>query len=306
MPAGIILGAAVIGGAVQAKGAKDAAKAQGAASQAANDQALAAQTASLEEQRRQYDTTRQDFSPFRYLGYGAANQLAQLYGIQMPAYSEQGQPINQSNPVNAPFTPQAVPQGGGLGNTINRLTATLQNQQGQLDANNALASQTAPGYSNPGYSGGPSMAGFFASPDYNFRRQEGQRDIGNSFAARGGAFSGNALKALAEYNSNLASGEYGNYFNRLAGLMDAGQGGTAQTAHAGANMANNISSTLGNTANMIGNNAMAAGNARASGIQGKYNALADGIGFAGGMFGSYLNSPYRGVNAMGRSGAYGY
>src|SRR6188768_3809462 len=64
------------------------------------------------------------------------------------------------------------------------------------------------------------QANFQASPGYNFVRNEGQRDIGNSFAARGGAQSGNALKALAEFNSGLASGEFGNWFNRRMNLAD--------------------------------------------------------------------------------------
>lgn len=284
MPAVAILGgAALVGGALSAKGARDAAKTQAAAGQAANDQAFAAQQASIEEQRRQYDTTRQDFSPFRYLGYGAANQLAQLYGIQMPGFSEGGTPGTPAFNAQQAMNGDAGP---GLRGRVNQLFQNTQGGFGDIPATPG----TPPTYSNAGNSGPASMSGFFASPDYNFRRQEGQRDIGNSFAARGGAFSGNALKALAEYNSNLASGEYGNYFNRLAGLLNAGQGGTAQTAHAGANMANNISSTLGNTAANVGNNLIGAGNARASGIQGQYNAYGDTIGFLGGLGGSYFGN----------------
>ena len=43
-------------------------------------------------------------------------------------------------------------------------------------------------------------ANFYASADYAFRRSEGERGIGSSFAARGGAYSGRAMKALADYN----------------------------------------------------------------------------------------------------------
>lgn len=128
------------------------------------------------------------------------------------------------------------------------------------------------------------MSGFFASPDYNFRRNEGMRDIGGSFAARGGAASGNALEALANFNSNLASGEYGNWWNRQAGLLDAGQGGTAQTAQAGQNAANNISAGYQNI-----------GDARASGIIGTGNAIGGAMnnwllyrgGYGGGGYGGY-------------------
>jgi hypothetical protein len=102
---------------------------------------------------------------------------------------------------------------------------------------------------------------FFASPDYNFTRTEGQRDIGNSFAARGGAASGNALRALTEFNQNLASRQYGNWWDRQAGLAGIGFNGTSATAQAGQNAANNISG-----------NYLAAGDARASGVLGSANS----------------------------------
>lgn len=123
---------------------------------------------------------------------------------------------------------------------------------------------------------------FFASPDYNFVRSEGNRNIGNSFAARGGAASGNALRALSEYNQNLASGQYQNWWNNQANLAGIGQSATSSTAQAGANAANNIS-----------NNYAASGDARASGIMGSangwMNSLNSGLGnfllYRGGYFG---------------------
>ena len=123
---------------------------------------------------------------------------------------------------------------------------------------------------------------FFTSPDYNFARSEGQRDIGSSFAARGGAAGGNALKALAEFNSGLASRNYGDYYNRLAGVAGVGQSATNSTAQAGQNSANNIS------ANYIGS-----GDARASGLMGQANSWSNSLNsglnnyllYRGGYFG---------------------
>lgn len=109
-------------------------------------------------------------------------------------------------------------------------------------------------------------ASFTASPDYEFRRGEGTRGIQQTAAARGGAFSGNALRALAEYNSNLASGEFGNWWNRQAGLAGVGQATASNLGHLGANTAGNV-----------GNALMAAGDARASGIIGGANALSAGV-----------------------------
>lgn len=146
------------------------------------------------------------------------------------------------------------------------------------------------------------MSGFFTSPDYNFRRTEGTRGINNSFAARGGAASGNALRALTDYSSNLASGEFANYWNRLKGLSDQGLGATGQTTQAGENMANNNSNAL-----------MAQGDARASGIMGSANSwnnsLNSGLNsyllYKGGYFGGG-GKPSGGANpAYNASGVYG-
>lgn len=111
------------------------------------------------------------------------------------------------------------------------------------------------------------FSGFETSPGFQFRRDEGQRDIGNSFAARGGAFSGNALKALTEFNQNLASNEFGNYFERNARLAGIGGAATNTGVYAGAQSAGNI-----------GNALMAGGRARASGVRDVGNALNAGIG----------------------------
>lgn len=109
---------------------------------------------------------------------------------------------------------------------------------------------------------------FYASPDYEFRRSEGMRDIGNQFAARGGG--GNAMKALNQYNSNLAGGEFGNWFNRIFGMSEAGRGATGSTTQAGMNAANNMSNISMNTGNQLAqlgmNNAANINNALQGGI----------------------------------------
>jgi len=88
---------------------------------------------------------------------------------------------------------------------------------------------------------------FFTSPDYQFRRDEGTRDIGNFFSGGGsGVYSGNAMKELANFNSGLASGEIGNWFNRQFGVSEAGRGATNTTAAMGQNTANNISNNMMN------------------------------------------------------------
>lgn len=129
----------------------------------------------------------------------------------------------------------------------------------------------------------PNYGAFFMSPDYQFRKQQGMQGIGNSFSASGGVKSGNALKALAEFNSNLASGEFGNYFNRQAALAGIGQTATTTNANAAMTTGTNISNAL-----------TAGANARASGIQGGYDALGNALGDVGYYYGrrNYLSDPY--------------
>jgi hypothetical protein len=106
---------------------------------------------------------------------------------------------------------------------------------------------------------------FTASPDFVFIRSEGSRDIGNLFSAQGGAQSGNALRALGEYTTNLAAGDYNNWFNRQAGIAGVGQ-----------NTAVNLGSLGAQSAARTGNYLTNQGNARASGVLGKYTSLAGG------------------------------
>lgn len=87
---------------------------------------------------------------------------------------------------------------------------------------------------------GGDQSQFTASPDYQWRRSEGERDIGNSFAARGGAFSGNALRALSEFNQNLASEELGSWWGRNRDLVGVGMTATNNIATARDNLTNSL------------------------------------------------------------------
>ncbi len=107
---------------------------------------------------------------------------------------------------------------------------------------------------------------FQASPSYDFRRSEGLRGIENSFAAGGMGQSGNALKALADFNSGLASQEHGQWWNQQAGLA-----GVGQTA------GNTLGQFGQNTAANVGNALQSQGDARASGYLGRSAAVANGL-----------------------------
>lgn len=155
---------------------------------------MTAEERAIEEQRRQYDTTRADFAPWRQAGEGALNRLTQASTGDMSAFQ--------------------------------------------------------------------------ASPDYNFRLNEGTRNLENRFSVSGGG--GNAMRALAEYSQNIASNEFGNWWNRQSGIAGVGQAATNSTANFGANAANNISNqyrTSGDNAASIGlYNNVSSGNALNAGI----------------------------------------
>ena len=131
-------------------------------------------------------------------------------------------------------------------------------------------------------------ANFSASPGYQFRLSEGQRGVQQSAAARGGAYSGNAMKALNDYNQGMASSEYSNWWNQQAGLAGVGQSSANAVGQFGANASSNI-----------GNALMAGGDARASGIMGSANSLTGALNSGLNSYmlykGGYFTKPTAGI-----------
>jgi len=127
-----------------------------------------------------------------------------------------------------------------------------------------------------------SMEAFQADPGYGFRLAEGQKALERSAAARGNLLSGGALKGIARYGQDYASNEYSNaynrynqdntnIFNRLAAVSGIGQTASQQIGAQGLA-----------TGQGMAQNALAGGQARASGYVGQANAINQGIG-------NYLN-----------------
>ena len=118
-----------------------------------------------------------------------------------------------------------------------------------------------------GFKGNKGLDAFEASPDFEFRRGEGLEGIAQTLGAGGaGAFSGNALRGMIDFNSNLASGEFSNFVNRRLALA-----GLGQTANSDAGSA--ALTTGANTGNALINQ----GNARQSGILGATSAISGTI-----------------------------
>ena len=283
----------------------------------AGDAASRGADAATAESGRQYDQTRRDFAPYRNIGVGALNLLGQPYGLSTGTngingyYGDDGDLIHDSGGVpmvNAERYANDPAYRHAWDKTLEWEKANRPGWKGQetywaratnedWSRLNESLSRNLADYrtQNPqqqGTQGAPGdFSNFFASPDYNFRRTEGMRGLERSAAASGGAFSGNALRALSEFNSNLAAGEYGNYFNRLASIAGIGQTATNQTAAYGAEHAANA-----------GRNSLYAADARVSGIIGQGNAIGQGISDIAGAYGYYSRNrlpPYSGGGATG-------
>lgn len=119
------------------------------------------------------------------------------------------------------------------------------------------------------------MGAFQASPGYQFRVQQGQQGIENSAASRGMLLSGSALKGVEAFRQGLAADEYGQFYNRLAGLAGAGQQAAAGSGSAGLS-----------AAGAMGQAAMGQGNSLASIYAGQQAGINQGINNLGFAFGA--------------------
>ena len=264
---------AIAGGVLGNSSAKKAAKAQEKASNQAN--ALAYQ---------QYQQARTDQAPARYVGNQALNMLAGTYGLdqynpgmsapqgpswdQILAGASKKERTAMTNVVNKlgynPFMPNTG--GGGSYNIANPGAG----QRGAPNTVSILTDPTAPAAQPGNYNA------FFASPDYNFRKDQQQQALDRSNSAKGMVLSGAQQKATARYSGDLASGEFGNWYNHVASLANVGQTATNNLQNAG--------STYSGDAQR---NTLGAGDARASGYLGQANSIGNAISGVANAAGSY-------------------
>lgn len=133
------------------------------------------------------------------------------------------------------------------------------------------------------------FSSFTQSPDYQFAYDQGLQALDRSAAAGGMLTSGGADADRIAFGQGLATQNYGNYYNRLAGLAGAGQNAAGGLGQFGANAASNI-----------GNLQQATGQARASSYMQRADTnaqLATGIG---GLFNDwYQNNSARNGGGTG-------
>ena len=231
-PVTAAIGGSVITGVLGSRSAKKAADAQASASDAA-----------IAEQRRQFDTLLGLNRPFITAGQNSVNELSRLFGYPQGV-------AGAASPTQAPQSPFMQTIGNGL---LERYGVNLPSDVPR----ETMAQNELP----------MGLDVFQASPDFEFRRSQGLQGIAQTLGAGGqGAFSGNALRGLNEFNSNLASGEFDNFVQRRLALAGLGGANTQQTGSAAMNTGANIGNLLTNQ-----------GNARASGIMGQGLAVNQGM-----------------------------
>lgn len=274
----ITAGAAIGGALLSSQASKDAAGTQSGAAREANA-----------AQERMFNKQQELQKPFRDAGLKANNRLMYLLGLGG------GQQGENADRIYGDLLAQADREhiqkyGIGMDQSVQKYAvdawkSELRRQAEAQAANNSGGPQNTQqdaDYGSLMRSFG--MQDFQADPGYAFRQSEGMKGVENSAAARGGLLSGAALKAIQKYGQDLASQEYGNAYqrfnadqtnkyNRLAGIVNTGQGATNQVGNAAANFGNAQAS------NLIG-----AGNAQAAGMVGSANAINSGIGQATNLY----------------------
>lgn len=257
-----LLGSALIGGGVSAYSSSKAASAQADAAKSASKSQLAGLDKAVEEQRRQYDTTRQDAAPYRAVGQSAAMSLADMMGLDSGFTQEYDNEISAIDFDISNLEKQMAELGGKKQTQRTGLQAQIDNlnfEKSRLMTEKESISNRVP------YE-------FTESPGYQFRMNEGLKGLERFAAANGSLNSGSTLKAMSRYAQDYASGEYGNEFNRLATLAGFGNqpSGGAESA--------NIANLYSQTGNAIAQGQLNMGNARASMYGGMNDAVQGTLG----------------------------
>lgn len=93
--------------------------------------------------------------------------------------------------------------------------------------------------------------GFYQSPGYQFRMDEGNRAITGNRAASGMLQSGDTLRALQRYGQDYASNEFNTQLNQLFSVAGLGQTAQGQQNALGSNYAANVGNNLINQGNVL-------------------------------------------------------
>ena len=104
-------------------------------------------------------------------------------------------------------------------------------------------------------------------PGYEFRKQEGVNALSAAGAASGNYGSGKMGVALQDFGQNLASQEYQNVYNRLAGVSGTGQVQSQAMGQMGVQTGNVMSNYLNQAGQNVAQGQVASANALAGGVR---------------------------------------
>ena len=216
----------VAAGAIGADASKDAARGQQAA----------ANQSSLEQQRARQDATVAWDDAFNNSLAAQRSALEQYLPMQERAYQQAL--AEQQSARDRLYSDSAGYRDAGT-NALQQLMAML--NQGAA----------------------PTMQDVQNEPGYQFGLQQGKNALEGSAAAKGGLYSGQALKELNQFGNDYASTkyndawnrtqqDYSNRWSRISGLVNMGQQENARVSSADQAYANNIGSLAQNNAQRQG------------------------------------------------------
>lgn len=269
----------LVSGVIGAKASKDASKAQ---QESAREQ--------LALQREQFDRTEENLAPFLGAGTNALSALLFELGLgPAPTFGGTAPEIVEFQDTQAskglqPFIFQGGRREGEIGFKDAGPITTTRFRVGDQVFDSREAAQ---GFAEANPVGATTFNGIQASPAAIFALEQGRDSIEAGAAARGGLNSGATLAGLERLRFGLSAQDRDNQLNRLAGLVDSGQGAAGQQAVAG------------NAFAAQGSNALAqAGNARSAGIIGANNAFQNAFSNIAGSAG-FMNGSGGGGNSFG-------
>ncbi len=110
-------------------------------------------------------------------------------------------------------------------------------------------------------------SGFYNAPDYQYALEQGLKTQDRSAASKGRLYSGGYGEDLTKFGQGLATQNYGNYMNRLAGLSNTGQTTASNLGVLGQNYANQYADSKYNAANARSSAYNRYGNAAKTGLE---------------------------------------
>lgn len=149
----------------------------------------------------------------------------------------------------------------------------------------------------------PQFSDYTRDPSYAWQQSEAAKAVQGSAAARGGLYSGAALRALSDRSQGIAASDFGNWWNRqeqgktnsvnlLNAIRSGGQAAAGQVGAAGQNAANAISSNALALGNAQGAASIAQGNIWGNAIN-RLSSYGSGGNMFMGSSGGIPNDPYQ-------------